>query len=53
MDSLKPYDVNAIADYIIQCLNVDDEEMNLINLKSQKLLHYPQAWSLGINKGRF
>lgn len=50
---MKPYDVNTIADYIIQCLNVDDEGMNLINLKLQKLLYYLQAWSLGINKERF
>lgn len=49
---MKPYDVNTIADYIIQCLNVD-ERMDLINLKLQKLLYYLQAWSLGINNEPF
>ena len=49
---MKPYDVNTVADYMIQRLNVD-EEMNLINLKLQKLLYYLQAWSLGIHKERF
>lgn len=46
---MKPYDVNTVADYMIQRLNVD-EEINLINLKLQKLLYYLQAWSLGIHK---
>lgn len=50
--TMKPYDVNTVADYMIQRLNVD-EEINLINLKLQKLLYYLQAWSLGIHKERF
>lgn len=52
MKSVKPYDVNLIADYIIIRLN-SDEKLNLINLKLQKLLYYVQAWSLGINQERF
>lgn len=49
---MKPYDVNTIADYIIQRLNAD-EDMNLINLKLQKLIYYLQAWSFGIKGERF
>lgn len=52
MKSVKPYDVNLVADYVIIRLN-SDEKSNLINLKLQKLLYYVQAWSLGINQERF
>ena len=48
MKTMKPYDVNAIADYVILSLN-GDEDYSLINLKLQKLIYYIQAWSLGIN----
>lgn len=49
---MKPYNVNTIVDYFILRLN-SDENMNLINLKLQKLLYYLQAWSLGITRERF
>lgn len=48
MRTMKPYDVNDIADYVILSLN-SDEDYFLINLKLQKLMYYIQAWSLGIN----
>lgn len=48
MRTMKPYDVNDIADYVILSLN-GDEDYSLINLKLQKLMYYIQAWSLGIN----
>lgn len=49
---MKPYNVNVIADYVIQRLNAD-ENVNLINLKLQKLIYYLQAWSLGMIGERF
>ena len=48
MKTMKPYNVNDIADYVILSLN-GDEDYSLINLKLQKLIYYIQAWSLGIN----
>ena len=44
---MKPYNINDIADYIIDRLT-SDEPSPLIHLKLQKLLYYIQAWSLGI-----
>lgn len=49
---MRPYNVNIVADYVIQRLNAD-EDMNLVNLKLQKLVYYLQAWFLGINGERF
>lgn len=49
---MKPYDVNLVADNMIQRLNVD-RRMDLLNLKLQKLLYYVQTWYLSIHKERF
>lgn len=49
---MKPYDINTVADYVIQRLNLD-EKVDLVNLKLQKLLYYVQAWSLGITEEPF